>query len=312
MREPVVPVEIDEEPTIVSKTGSIPAAIIVALRPRQWTKNLLLFAGLLFTLDKSHIIVNFERAMLGFAIFSLLSGATYIINDIADVESDRHHPTKKLRPIASGELPVPIAIVAAIIIVIVACSVSSLLGLKFEVAAAAYFLLTLSYSFWLKHVVILDLFILASGFVLRAVAGAWAISVGISAWLVLCTMLLALFLGIEKRQSQLLAVQNGRQGGRKILNEYSTGMLDQMSTIVTSALLMSYALYTIQSESALKHHYLMATIPFVMYGIFRYLYVVHRRGLGESPDEALFKDKPILLNVFLWAVATGLIVVLSH
>jgi 4-hydroxybenzoate polyprenyltransferase len=242
----------------------------------------------------------------------MLSGATYIINDIVDVESDRLHPKKRNRPIASGALPVPTAIVMAVVIIGVAATAGMQLGIKFELTAALYCVLTLSYSLWLKHIVIIDLLILASGFVLRAIAGAWAIPVGISAWLVLCTMLLALFLGIEKRQGELTAVLNGRKGARQILSEYSSEMLAQMSTIVTSALLMSYALYTIQSDSAQKHHYLMATIPFVLYGIFRYLYLVHRRGLGESPDEVLIKDKPLLLNIFLWAAATGLIVALSH
>jgi 4-hydroxybenzoate polyprenyltransferase len=291
---------------------SIPMALLVAMRPRQWTKNLLLFAGFLFTLDSKSVQHSLIRASLGFVIFSLLSGATYIINDVVDVESDRQHPKKQFRPIASGELPIKIAIVMAIFITVVALTAASILGFRFEAAATAYALLTVAYSLWLKHVVIIDLLILASGFVLRAIAGAWAIPVGISVWLVLCTLLLALFLGIEKRQSQLIAVQNGRRGGRQILHEYSVEMLDQMSTIVTSALLMSYALYTIQSESAARHHYLIATIPFVLYGIFRYLYLVHRHGLGESPDEALLKDKPMLLNIFLWAVATALVVVLSH
>ena len=290
----------------------MPAALLAAMRPKQWTKNLLLFAGFLFTLDGHHIAANLCRALLGFTVFSLLSGATYIVNDIVDVESDRLHPKKKFRPIASGELPPSIAAAASAIITIVAAAGAYQLGIRFELAAAAYCFLTLSYSFWLKHVVIIDVLILASGFVLRAVAGAWAVPVSISVWLILCTMLLALFLGIEKRQSQLIAVQNGRQGGRQILSEYSTDMLNQMSTIVTSSLLMSYALYTIQSDTARKHHYLMATIPFVLYGIFRYLYLVHRRGLGESPDEALIKDKPMLINIFLWALATGLIVAGSH
>ena len=279
--------QIESESPKGERRRSLPLALIAAIRPKQWTKNLLLFAGFLFTLDKTQVLHSLSLAALGFGVFCLLSGATYIINDIADVDSDRLHPKKRFRPIASGDLPIPAAITAAVIITVIAAAASTTLGGRFEIAAAVYFFLTLSYSFWLKQVVIIDLLILASGFVLRAIAGAWAINVGISAWLVLCTLLLALFLGIEKRQSQLLAVQKGRQGGRRILNEYSTEMLDQMSTIVTSALLMSYALYTIQSDSALKHHYLMATIPFVLYGIFRYLYLVHRRGVGESPDEVL-------------------------
>jgi 4-hydroxybenzoate polyprenyltransferase len=291
---------------------TIPAAIFVAMRPRQWTKNLLLFAGFLFTIDGPNLLARFAKALLGFSIFCMLSGSTYIVNDIVDVESDRHHPKKRFRPIASGELPVPAAITSAIVLPAIALAGAWYLGPKFTFAAICYVALTLSYSFLLKNVVIVDVLILASGFVIRAIAGAWAIPVGISNWLVLCTLLLALFLGIEKRRGQLIAVQAGRQGGRKIILEYSPELLDQMSTIVTSALLMSYALYTIQSESALRHHYLLATIPFVLYGIFRYLYLIHRRGLGESPDEVLIKDKPLMLNILLWGCTTGLIVFLNR
>jgi 4-hydroxybenzoate polyprenyltransferase len=283
-------------------------AALVALRPKQWTKNLLLFAGLLFTLDQRHGLRDFERAALGFVLFSLLSGVAYLINDVVDVERDRSHPTKRYRPIAAGELGARQAIILAIALIVVVAVFSGMLGLRFEAAAGAYLVITLSYSFLLKHIVILDVISLALGFVLRAVAGAWAIPVAISPWLVLCTFELALFLGISKRRGELVAVLAGRKSGRPILEEYTADMLDQMGTIVTSALVMSYALYTIQSPSALKHHYLMATNPFVLYGIFRYIYLIHRHSLGEAPDEVLLKDKPLLVNVALWALTTGLIV----
>lgn len=291
------------------KKRSAPIALIAALRPKQWTKNLLLFAGLLFTLDQSHLRTAIWYSCLGFLLFCALSGVAYLINDVIDVENDRLHPTKRSRPIAAGELSAGAAIIVAALLGVSSIVLSySVLGFKFGIAASAYFLATICYSLFLKHMVILDLLVLAFCYVLRAVAGAWAIPVGISYWLVLCAFLLALFLGIEKRRGELIAVLNGRRGGRRILSEYSSELLAQMSTIVTSALLMSYALYTIQSDTGRKHHYLIVTIPFVMYGIFRYLYLIHRKSMGESPDEVLIKDKPLLINIFLWALATALIV----
>lgn len=291
------------------KRRSMPAAVLAALRPKQWTKNGLLFAGFLFTLDQGHLRTSIWHACAGFLLFSALSSSAYLINDVVDVENDRHHPSKRFRPIAAGELTIGVAIALSAVLGIAAIVLSyTTLGFRFGLAASAYFAATLSYSLFLKHVVILDLLVLAFCYVLRAVAGAWAIPVGISYWLVLCAFLLALFLGIEKRQGELIAVLAGRRGGRPILSEYSSEMLIQMSTIVTSSLLMSYALYTIQSEAARKHPYLMATIPFVLYGIFRYLYLIHRKSMGESPDEVLIKDKPLLVNIFLWALATALIV----
>lgn len=296
----------DENPR---KRRAVPVAFLAALRPKQWTKNGLLFIGLLFTLDQHNVGQAIWHACLGFILFCALSSSAYLINDSVDVENDRHHPTKRFRPIAAGDLSVGFAIAAAAIMGVGAVVISyTALGFKFGLAASAYFAATLSYSLFLKHIVILDLLVLAFCYVLRAVAGAWAIPVGISYWLVLCAFLLALFLGIEKRQGELIAVLAGRRGGRPILSEYSQEMLIQMSTIVTSALLMSYFLYTIQSDAAHRHPYLILTIPFVLYGIFRYLYLIHRKSMGESPDEVLIKDKPLLINIFLWAVATAVIV----
>ena len=286
-------------------------ALLVSLRPKQWTKNLLLFAGLLFTLDQHHTARQFQDAALGFLLFSLLSSVVYLINDLADRESDRRHPKKCRRPIASGELSTPLAVTAAIVLGLVSLCASFALGLRFGLAALVYFLLTLSYTFRFKHVVLLDVLALAGGFVLRAMAGAIAIGVSISSWLILCTLMLALFLGLSKRRAELISTkQAGTSGTRRILEEYSPEMLDQMIVIVTSACLMSYALYTVNSPAAKSHHYLMATIPFVIYGIFRYLYLMHRHSLGESPDAVLVEDRPMLLNILLWGLTTGLII--SH
>jgi 4-hydroxybenzoate polyprenyltransferase len=282
---------------------------LVAVRPKQWTKNLLLFAGLLFTLDARHMAVDFMRAAVGFLLFSLLSSVVYLVNDVVDIESDRRHLHKRRRPIAAGEITPAFAVMVAVIFGIAGLVCSFLLSRGFGVIALTYLVMTLIYSFHIKHVVLLDVLLLAAGFVLRAIAGAVLISVSISPWLILCTLMLALFLGLSKRRAEIVAMQQaGTLGTRRILEEYSAAMLDQMIVIVTSACLMSYALYTIESAAASRHHYLMATIPFVIYGIFRYLYLMHRRSLGESPDAVLLEDRPMLINVLLWGVTTALIV----
>jgi len=285
-------------------------ALLVSLRPKQWTKNLLLFAGLLFTLDQPPRVPHpVQNAALGFLLFSLLSSVVYLVNDLADRESDRNHPKKCRRPIAAGELSPTLAMAAAITLGIVSLSAAFKLSVSFGWVAVVYFLITLAYSFRLKHVVILDVLTLAAGFVLRAIAGAFVINVHISDWLILCTLMLALFLGLSKRRAELIAIQEtGTVGTRRILDEYSPAMLDQMIVIVTSACLMSYALYTVNSETAHAHRFLMATIPFVIYGIFRYLYLMHRHSLGESPDAVLLEDRPMLVNALLWGFATALIV----
>ncbi len=242
-------------------------------------------------------------------LFSLLSSVVYLVNDLADRESDRRHPRKCRRPIASGELSPPLALRRPSFWAWSAWPARSLLGIRFGAVALLYFLLTFGYSFRFKHVVLLDVLVLAAGFVLRAIAGAFVIGVSISSWLILCTLMLALFLGLSKRRAELLSTQQaGTVGTRRILEEYSPAMLDQMIVIVTSACLMSYALYTVNSPAAQAHHYLMATIPFVIYGIFRYLYLMHRHSLGESPDAVLLEDRPMLINVLLWGLTTALIV----
>lgn len=284
-------------------------ALLVSLRPKQWTKNLLLFAGLLFTLDQHHTAGQFRDAALGFVLFSLLSSVVYLVNDLADRESDRRHPKKCRRPIAAGELSPPLAVAAAVVLAVIGLVGAFALGARFGSIALLYFSLTFAYSFKLKHVVLLDVLVLAAGFVFRAIAGAFVINVSISSWLILCTLMLALFLGLSKRRAELLSVQqSGTKGTRRILEEYSPAMLDQMIVIVTSACLMSYALYTVTSPAAQAHHYLMATIPFVIYGIFRYLYLMHRHSLGESPDAVLLEDRPMLINILLWGLTTALIV----
>lgn len=286
----------------------LPFALLLALRPKQWTKNLLLFAGLLFTLDTHHAPGDFARAAAAFGIFCLLSGCAYILNDLQDVAADRLHPKKRLRPIASGDLSEGAAWIFFALATPLALALAWYLSPLFFVAAVSYFVITLAYSYRLKHEVLLDVLALASGFVLRAVAGAFAIGVPISVWLLLCTFLLAMFLGLTKRRSELAALGDN-PATRRILAEYSLPMLDQMITVVAAACLMAYSLYTFTSETAGKtHHSLMATIPFVLYGLFRYLYLSHRKGMGEAPEATLLEDKPLLINIVLYIVVAALVV----
>ncbi|MES2464778.1 MAG: decaprenyl-phosphate phosphoribosyltransferase [Armatimonadota bacterium] len=279
----------------------MPIALLLALRPKQWTKNLLVFAGLVFTANQAHTPDQFLKAFAAFAIFCLLSGCAYLLNDLQDIEADRQHPRKRLRPIASGDLPPNAARAFFTVFTPLALFLAWCINPAFLVLAALYLLVTVAYSFQLKHIVLLDVLALASGFVLRAAAGALAIGVETSVWLLLCTLLLALFLALTKRRSEIVALGDS-PATRPILTEYSLPMLDQMINIVASACLMAYSLYTFNSPTAGKRHYLMATIPFVLYGLFRYLYLSHSKGMGEAPETVLIEDKPLLINIVLYLI----------
>jgi 4-hydroxybenzoate polyprenyltransferase len=273
---------------------------IKELRPKQWTKNLLVFAALIFTIPD--ITVNMVYAALaGFMLFSFVSGAVYILNDLVDLELDRQHPIKKNRPMASGNLPPAIAVSAGSILLLVSLVTSYYLNTWFGLILTVYFVLNVAYSFYLKNVVIIDVMVIATGFVLRAAGGAYVIDVPMTPWFIICTMLLALFLAISKRRHELTLVEaEGTQGDyRVVLNSYSTRLLDEMNSIVTTATIISYALFTFTSGRTLN---LMWTIPLVIYGIFRYLYLIHIENKGGQPDEILLKDKPILITVLLYTV----------
>lgn len=284
-------------------------ALIQSLRPHQWTKNLVLFAalGLSKHLFEAEPLV---RSLAAFVVFCGLSGTVYLINDVADVERDRLHPRKRLRPIASGALPIPTALVAASLLGVVSLGAAALLAPAFLVCAALYLALNLLYSFRLKEVVIVDVLAVSLGFVLRAAAGAVAIPVQISDWLLICTILLALFLTLCKRRHELVSLSEGASEHRKILAEYSPYLLDQMIAVVTASCVTAYAFYTTAAETRDKFQTdrLTWTIPFVLYGIFRYLYLVHRKEQGGSPTDVLITDRPLLLAVALWALAIVLIV----
>lgn len=284
-------------------------ALLLSLRPNQWTKNLVVFAALALS---KHLFEPgpLGRATLAFAVFCLLSGTVYLVNDIVDVERDRLHPLKRLRPIASGALSVRAAAVAAAVLGTVSLLVSVPLGARFLACAVAYLALNLLYSFQLKHVVLVDVLSVSLGFVLRAVAGAVVIGVQISDWLLICTILLALFLSLSKRRHELTSLSASAAGHRKILEEYSPYLLDQMIAVVTASCVTAYAIYTTALETREKYQTdrLVWTFPFVLYGIFRYLYLVHQKEKGGSPTEVLLTDRPLLVAVALWALAIVVIV----
>ena len=283
--------------------------LLISLRPGQWAKNLLVFAGLLFglrLLDLTAVV----RACAAFAIFCLLSGVVYLINDIADRDTDRQHPLKAQRPIASGALPVPTAATAAIVLGVVALTAAFALGPRFFIVAAFYLALLGLYSGLLKHIVIIDVLTVAVGFVLRAVAGAVVVDVDISHWLLVCTILLALFISLAKRRHELLLLADDAASHRPILGEYTPYLLDQMIAVVTASTLIAYVFYTISPETEQKFgtQWLGLTVPFPLYGIFRYLYLVHQRKGGGSPADLLLTDRPLLVCVTLWALSVALII----
>jgi 4-hydroxybenzoate polyprenyltransferase len=291
-------------------------ALLASLRPHQWTKNLVVFAAWPLGTVEGHLskhlfdLDSAWRVLVAFGLFCGLSGAVYVLNDVADIERDRLHPRKRLRPIAAGQLGRQTAVLFATLLIAVSLGVSLTLGASFTAVAAAYVALNLLYSFWLKNVLIVDAITVSIGFVLRAVAGALAISVEINDWLLICTVLLALFLTLCKRRNELTSLNSNASEHRPILNEYSPYLLDQMIAVVTASCVTSYALATTARETVAKYgtHRLTWTVPFVLYGIFRYLYLVHRKEQGGSPTDILLTDRPLLIDVFLWGLAIILIV----
>jgi 4-hydroxybenzoate polyprenyltransferase len=290
--------------------------LLRAMRPRQWTKNGIVFLAFIFSIgqqyhlsDGSTWIPKLLESFVAFACFVMVSSADYLINDIRDIESDRAHPKKRLRPIPAGLLPIRTAWTAAVVLAVVGNAGAFALDLKMGLVVLAYSVLMLAYSYRLKHLVLIDLMVIAAGFVLRAMAGALAIDVPISPWLYVVTALGALFLGINKRRAELELLQDNAGNHRKILDEYTTDLLDQMGSTVTAAVLMAYGLYTFTADGLPKNHSMMLTIPFVLYGIFRYLYLVHTRREGGSPEEVLLRDTPIMLTLIGW-VATAAVVLL--
>lgn len=294
-----------------------PTALLMTLRPKQWTKNLLLFAGFAFAGDWGNALLQ-RNAVAGFLVFCLLSGFVYIVNDIADVEKDRQHPKKKKRPIAAGDIPVPVAMIWGLIVLGAALGYAWMeLPRPFFVFSVVYVLLITAYSFLLKHMVVLDILTLAMGFVIRAIAGVEVLRVAdkkieITSFFVLTTLFLALFLAICKRRNELTSLGAGAADHRKVLSEYSTEFLDSLLAVATTCVIFSYALWTTQGQfvkaSAAGHtsqtYVLVLTIPFVLYGIFRYIWLVLHQDEGGAPESLLVKDVPLLATVVLWLGTT--------
>lgn len=275
--------------------------LLKAMRPRQWTKNVFIFAALVFD-SKLFQIPDLLRTLAGFGLFCLISSATYLLNDLMDVEADRLHPLKKDRPIASGRLPVPVAVIAAVLLALLAVGGGLLLNPTFTITIILYFILMLVYSRWLKHIIILDVLVLATGFVLRVHAGTVLIDIQqFSPWLYVLMTLLALFLGFGKRRAELSLLQGNATAHRKVLDGYTLPMLDQFITIVCGTTILAYALYTFFRLP--DDHALMLTIPFVLYAIFRYLYLIQVRQSGGEPEEILLTDRPFQAAILLWGLA---------
>jgi 4-hydroxybenzoate polyprenyltransferase len=291
-------------------------AVLLSMRPRQWTKNLIVYMALLFSINQEWRPgepATWEpllgEATLAFLFFCLISSADYLVNDVRDRESDRLHPRKRFRPIAAGQLSPGAALGWAGLLSAGALAGSFALDWRTGAVVVGYMVLMLGYSFHLKHVVLLDMMAIAAGFVLRAMAGALAIDVPISPWLYVVTALGALFLSINKRRAELILLEEDASRHRPILEEYTHDLLDQMASLVTASTVIAYGLYTFTAENLPENNAMMLTIPFVVYGIFRYLYLVHTRNEGGSPEEVLLRDWPLIVDILLWLTASGTILV---
>ena len=281
-------------------------AIFQSTRPRQWPKNAFVFAAVVFA-PKLTDPVAIGKSLLAFVAFCLAAGAVYLINDLRDVEKDRLHPLKKHRPIASGQLSSQAATISAGVLILAGLGISLFFGIAFAAIVLTYFVINLIYSYYLKHEVILDVLLIAIGYVLRVEAGGLAIEVTVSNYLWLCTILLALLLALGKRRHELIMVEDA-ENHRAILREYSPDLLDQMMGVMTASTLVAYVLYTQDPSAAGGGKNVIWTVPFVIYGIFRYLYLIHKKDMGGDPAEILFEDWRMALNIFLWfVVAVGLI-----
>lgn len=285
--------------------------LLKTMRPRQWTKNGFVFFALIF--DKQLFLREpFLRTLEGFALFCLMSSSVYLFNDIADIEADRKHPEKKKRPLASGKLPVSVAMTTAFVLALVSLSLGYLLEPFFAGLLAAYLAVNLLYSRWLKHVPILDVLIVSSGFVLRVAAGVTLIVVErFSPWLYVITVLFSLYLGFGKRRAEMSLLEKGAGSHRKVLDGYTIPLLDQYITIVSGMTIVTYALYTFSAENLPDNHSMMLTIPFVVYGIFRYLQLIQTGHAAGSPEEVALKDRPLQATVLFWGLAVIAVFYLS-
>lgn len=280
--------------------------LLKTMRPKQWVKNVVVFAPLVFD-HKLGNLTYMARTGLGLLLLCLVSGSVYLINDLVDAEKDRQHPRKRHRPIAAGRLSPAIALATAVLLLLLSLPLGFWLDPAFGAILAAYLLIQIAYSFWLKNLVILDVFLIAAGFVLRVAAGVPLVDAErFSPWMYVCMALLALFFGFAKRRHELTLLQENANSHRESLQEYSLPLLDQLLGIVSAATLVSYALYTFSAPNLPANHSMMLTIPFVLYAVFRYLYLVQVKGLGGEPEEIVLRDRPLQLTVLLWALSVVL------
>jgi 4-hydroxybenzoate polyprenyltransferase len=276
--------------------------LIQTMRPKQWAKNLLIFIPLIFDQQLTNWPAFF-RTLAGFILFSLLSSVVYIVNDLADLEADKQHPQKRLRPLPAGRLTVRVARAASVVLLLVVTVGTIWLSVEFALICLIYFLLNMAYSKWLKHLPILDVMVLASFYVLRIVAGIVLIEVTrFSPWLYVFTTFMALYLGIGKRRAELALLAEEANSHRKVLEGYTLPLLDQLTIIVSSSAIITYSLYTFSAPNLPANHLMMLTIPFVIYGVFRYLYLVQVEECGGAPEEVLFSDRPLQICIVLWGL----------
>jgi 4-hydroxybenzoate polyprenyltransferase len=283
--------------------------LLKSLRPAQWAKNVFVLAPLVFGGQLLNREVD-TRALLALVAFCCASSAVYLINDLRDREEDRRHPLKRLRPLAAGTLSVPVAVAAVVVLAAAAAGLAFVLGAPYAIILAAYLGLNVLYTLWFKHMVILDVMSIALFFVLRVEAGAKATGIVVSSWLFLCTTFLALFLAFSKRRHEITLLAHEASGQRPVLDHYSPAFLDQMINVVTASSVVSYALYAVAPETVAKYHTpdLVYTIPLVLYGIFRYLYLMYQRPEERNPTETILRDAPFLINILLWGLAVVWIV----
>ena len=274
--------------------------LIKTMRPKQWFKNVFVFAPLIF--DEKLFNLRYVLPTIGgFILLCLTSGTVYIVNDLADVENDRNHPKKRLRPLAAGEVSIAVAQIAAVVVPLIALPLGFLLDFWLGLILSAYLLLQIAYSFWLKDLVIIDVMVVASGFLLRVAAGVPLVDAErFSPWLYVCMTLLALLIGFGKRRHELVLLKDAAGGHRQALDQYNLPLLDHILSIVTASTLVAYALYTFSAPNLPSNHTMMLTIPFVLYGIFRYLYLIHVKGLGGAPEEIVLSDRALQTAILMW------------
>ncbi len=278
--------------------------LLYAMRPKQWVKNGILFTALVFD-QKLLQLPSFLKTLGGFFVFCLGASAVYLINDLADIEQDRQHPLKRNRPVASGKLSKNVATTAAVLFSIVALGFGFWLEIKFGLILLTYMVLNLLYSFYLKHIPIIDVLVIATGFVLRVGAGVVLITVQrFSPWMYVCVTLISLFMGLGKRRAEMVLLADNAHSHRRVLDGYTLSFIDHLLSIVSSTTILAYSLYTFSAENLPGNHLMMLTIPFVIYGIFRYLFLIHVKAEGGAPEELLLSDKPLMITVALWGLTT--------